>query len=120
MTKATQQLTIEDMNEILCTRAEEVFLLCMLITRRGLAHAFCSFSGHVSMLDSKVHPIDSRYKSDNYTESVAELRVWTSPEEHFNPEKEFNKSMEELNTYISYLNYIIEKGEPITTNNMAA
>ncbi len=120
MTKATQPLTIEDMNEILYTRAEEVFLLCMLITRRGLAHAFCSFSGHVSALDSTVHPIDSRYESDNHTESIAELRVWTSPEEHFNPEKEFNESMEELNTYISYLDYIIEKGEPITTNNMAA
>ena len=120
MTKATQPLTIEDMNEILYTRAEEIFLLCMLITRRGLAHAFCNFSGHVEMLDSKVHPIDSRYKSDNYTESVAELRVWISPEEHLNPEKEFNKSMEELNTYISYLDYIIARNEPVTTSNLAA
>jgi len=120
MTKTTQPLTIEDMNEILYTRAEEVFLLCVLITRRGLAHAFCSFSAHVSMFDSKVHPIDSRYKSDNYTESVAELRVWTSPDEHLNPENEFNKALEELNTYISYLDYIIERGEPITTSDQAA
>jgi len=120
MTKTTQPLTIEDMNEILYTRAEEVFLLCMLITRRGLAHAFCNFSGHVEMLDSKVHPLGSCYKYESATQPVAELRVWIDPADRINPEKEFNKIVEELNTYIIYLDYIIAKGVPITTSDQAA
>lgn len=120
MTKITQTLTIEDMNEILYTRAEEVFLLCALITRRGLAHAFCNFSGHVALLDSKVRPIDSCYEVANTTQSVAELYVWIGPDDHGNSEKRFNQTLEELDTYISHLDHIIEKATPITTNDQAA
>ena len=125
MTKATQPLTIEDMNEILYTRAEEVFLLCMLITRRGLAHAFCNFSGHVEMLESKVQPTDSCYAVGSRTQHVAELQVWfdLSDREWADrgwEKEEFEKKLAELDTYVSYLDYIIARNEPVTTSNMAA
>jgi hypothetical protein len=119
MTKATQPLTIEDMNEILYTRAEEVFLLCMLITRRGLAHAFCDFSAHVSLFTSHVRPIDSEYTGGKFTE-IAKISTWTDMSNQAFPESTFEKYLAEMDTYISYLDYIIEKGEPITTSDQAA
>ena len=119
MTKATQPLTIEDMNEILHTRAEEIFLLCMLITRRGLAHAFCDFSGHVSILTSRVTPIDSEYTSGKFAD-IAKIFTWVDMSNQAFPESTFEKSLAEMDTYVSYLDYIVEKGEPFTSKEVTA
>ena len=114
-----QSLSTEDMNEILHTRAEEIFLLCMLITRRGLAHGFCDFSAHVSLFTSRVTPIDSEYTGGKFTE-IAKIFTWTDMSNQAFPARTFEKSLAEMDTYVSYLDYIIEKGKPITTNEQAA
>lgn len=117
MTKATQPLTIEQMTEWLYGRAEEIFLLCCIINRRGLAHAFCDLSGHVEMLDCHIQPIDASYQTGNFTPAIARLRLFLRIDDDFSEEtqqRQYLELQEELDTYVSYLDYLIERNEPVT------
>lgn len=125
MTKATQPLTIEQMTEWLYGRAEEIFLLCCIINRRGLAHAFCDLSGHVSTFDSRIFPVDANYilGRGERTEPTMQLHTISMSLDHlyYNATlKRFEKTMKLLDDYADQLEAVIESNTPITTPEQAA
>lgn len=120
MTKPTKDLTLEEMTEHLYGRAEEIFLLCAIITRRGLAHAFCNLSAHVDSLDSRVLPLDTNYQEPHHQFSVAKLNADLAMDDSFSHKfqvENFQRQMSEMDTYVIYLDLIIAKNEPITLAN---
>lgn len=117
MTKPTKELTLEEMTEMLYGRAEEIFLLCAIITRRGLAHAFCSLNAHVDTLDCRVMPLDTKYQEPHHQFSVAVLNADLTMKGFLSPQfqvENFQKQMSEMDTYVTYLDLIITSNEPIT------
>jgi hypothetical protein len=121
MTQAINQLTTEQMTEWLYGRAEEIFLLCAIINRRGLAHAFCDLSGHIQSLDSEIFPTDSNYCPSEATPAVAKVRVqldFTSFLIDQAPD-DYQARMQQMDDYAALLDRIIEAGKPITRENAA-
>lgn len=111
-------LTNEQMREDMYLRAEEIILLSCIITRRKLAHAFIDLYAHIERLSGSVMPINANYQTDQgpVTPHAAELFIELAiadglPDAH-NTER-FNKSMNEMNTYISYLDLLIAKNKPV-------
>ena len=103
MTKLTKDLTLEEMTEHLYGRAEEIFLLCAIITRRGLAHAFCNLSAHVDSLDSRVLPLDTNYQEPHHQFSVAKLNADLAMDDSFSHKfqvENFQRQMSEMDTYV--------------------
>lgn len=122
MTK--QQLTIEEMTERLHERAEEVFILSSIITRRNLAHAFFYLMAHTQNADARILPVDRTYGGpDNTTPAIATLdinmdfRDWMSLE---TANREFEERMTQFDDYVQTLDQIIEAGEPIICDQGAA
>lgn len=116
MTQTNKTLTREDMTELLYIRAEEIFLLCAIITRRGIAHAFCELIGHVGSLQSRVYAADTIYEAGTPRTELAETQVSLNIHECLTGEllqKEFDKKMAELDTYVSYLDLLIAKNKPV-------
>lgn len=109
-------LTREEMTEALYLRAEEIFLLCAIITRRGIAHAFCELMGHVGSLHSRVFAADTIYEAGAPITELAETQVGLNIHECLTGEllqKEFDKKMTEMDTYVSYLDLLIAKNKPV-------
>lgn len=116
MSKTNKALTREDMTEMLYIRAEEIFLLCAIITRRGIAHAFCSLDAHVDNLHSRVMAIDTVYQRSSPQTRVAELDAKLEMYDTLTGDslaEEFERTMAEMNTYVSYLDLLIAKGKPV-------
>jgi hypothetical protein len=119
MTKPTRELTLEEMKETLYGRAEEIFLLCCIVTRRGLAHAFCDLSAHVQTLTCRVVPIDTDYQQGHMHLVRAELIADLAMDDFFSHQfqiENFQRQMSEIDTYVSYLDFIIARNEPLTMN----
>lgn len=119
MSQTTKTLTHEEMTEALYLRAEEIFLLCAIITRRGIAHAFCTLHSHVSRLESRVLAVDQKYQRGTPQVKIAELDAHLEPYEQMiesEMAEEFNKEMEAMETYINYLDLLIAKSEPMLTS----
>ncbi|HET8799661.1 MAG TPA: hypothetical protein VFN01_00620 [Marinobacter sp.] len=117
MTKPTKDLTLEEMTEHLYGRAEEIFLLCALITRRGLAHAFCELAGHVGTLRSRVLPVDTEYQEQHSHLAVAELHASLVMDDGFSDRyliENFQQQMSEMDTFVNYLDFLIERNTPVT------
>lgn len=116
MTQTNQALTREDMTEALYIRAEEIFLLCAIITRRGIAHAFCSLDAHVNKLDSRVMAVDQVYAVDVPHVRIAQfygpltMSDWLSGERLT---EGFKETMAEMDTYVTYLDHLIAKNTPV-------
>lgn len=118
MTQTTNTLTHDEMTETLFGRAEEIFLLCAILTRRGLAHAFCQLLGHVDTVKSRIFPIDADYRVKEATPPVANLDVTLKPSTFLSVQDQrskFGEVMRELDTYVSYLDFLIEKNTPVLT-----
>ena len=112
-------LTREEMTEALYLRAEEIFLLCAIITRRGLAHAFCSLDAHVGRLDSRVLAVDQVYQGGTPHVRIAELNTSLEMCDWMTGDRlaeEFKEIMEETDTYVTYLDFLIAKNTPVLTN----
>jgi len=117
-------LTNEQMREDMYLRMEEIFLLCAVITRRKLAHAFFDWAAHVEMLSSRIKPINANYVStDEVTPSIADLSVilrLPKIESAEELEDRYQASMETMNTFISYLDLLIAKNKPVLHNQEQA
>ncbi len=122
MTQPTQPQTTEQMTEWLYGRAEEIFLLCCLINRRGLAHAFCDLSGHVNALDSRVKPLDAIYRAGEATAPINSLRVDMESFSIRDPAGcyGFDACLQKMEGYIDWLEAVVEKGEALVTEDQAA
>ncbi|WP_417500772.1 hypothetical protein [Marinobacter sp.] len=123
MPKITKTLTHEEMTEALYLRAEEIFLLCAIITRRGIAHAFCALHSHVGRLESRVLAVDQKYERGTPQLKIAELDAHLEPYERMidsEMAEEFNNEMEEMETYINYLDLLIAKNAPMLTSQQEA
>lgn len=117
MTKPTKDRTLDQMTEHLYGRAEEIFLLCAIITRRRLAHAFCSLNAHVDTLDCRVMPLDTNYQEPHHRFNVAALTADLTMHDFLSPQfqaENFQKQMSEMDTYVNYLDLIIARNQPIT------
>ena len=116
-TNTKAPISVEQMREDMYLRMEEIFLLCAVITRRKLAHAFFDWAAHVEMLSSRVMPINANYLADDgATPSIADLNMtlrlletWSSDR----IEERYQASMETMNTFISYLDLLIAKNKPV-------
>jgi hypothetical protein len=116
-TNTKAPISVEQMREDMYLRMEEISLLCAVITRRKLAHAFFDWAAHVEMLSSRVMPINANYLvDDGAAPSIADLNVtlrlletWSS--DRF--EERYQASMEAMNIYISYLDRLIAKNKPV-------
>ncbi|NWO05784.1 MAG: hypothetical protein HLX50_08855 [Alteromonadaceae bacterium] len=120
MTQPTQPQSAEQMTEWLYGRAEEIFLLCCILSRRGLAHAFCDLSGHVGAVSSRVLPVDTCYEVGRSTNPIVELRIDMKLDYLLHPERMFNEDLQKMDEYIDWLEAVIEKGEALTTPEQAA
>ncbi len=119
MTQTNKVLTREDMTEALYIRAEEIFLLCAIITRRGIAHAFCGLDAHVNNLDSRVMAADQVYAVDVPHVRIAQLNAPLTMSDWLTGDRlaeEFKEIMEEMDTYVTYLDFLIAKNTPVLTN----
>lgn len=120
MTKPTKELTLEEMTEMLYGRAEEIFLLCAIITRRGLAHAHCNLSAHVETLDSRIMPIDTNYQDYQSQTTLAHLSARLYTQDYLSPHfqiENFQETMSEIDTFVTYLDFIIARNDPISEAN---
>ena len=121
MTQTTKNLTREEMTEALYLRAEEIFLLCAIITRRGIAHAFCELMGHVGSLQSRVYPTDTIYEEGVPRTDLAEIWLSLNIHECLTGkllQEEFDKKMAEMDTYVNYLDLLIAKNKPVRSELM--
>lgn len=122
MNQTNNTLTREEMTEALYLRAEEIFLLCATITRRGIAHAFYELSSHVQVVSSRVAAVDTNYSASERGPDLAMLRVdlkLSTPEECIYPEEinaEYDQAMQDMNAYIDHLDQLIERGQPVKNN----
>src|SRR5690554_794445 len=109
MTQTAKILTREDMTEMLYTRAEEIFLLCAIITRRGIAHAFCELAGHVQRISCRIAAVDTNYQVSERQPNIAEMDarlVLPTPEECIYPDEidtAFHRAMRDMDTFVAYL-----------------
>ena len=119
-----KELTIEEMTEQLHERAEEVFLLSSIATRRHLAHAFCYLMAHVQNLDCQIKPIDANYRvAEGPTENIAKLDVDLGFRDWMDDETarvSFRERIARIDEYQQLLDRIIEAGEPLLNEDEAA
>ena len=111
-----QTITREEMTEALYLRAEEIFLLCAIITRRGIAHAFCGLDAHVGKLDSRVMAVDQVYDAGVPHVRIVELNVPLEMYDWLTGDKlteRFEETMAEMDTYVTYLDLLIAKNTPV-------
>jgi hypothetical protein len=124
MTIKPKALTNEQMTETLYSLAEEIFLLCAILTRRKLAHGFCDLAAHIQQLDSRVMPCNSSYSAaDVVTPHAAEISVYLdindSLADDANQHK-YEEAAKEMEIYISYLDLLIAKDKPVMCEQMVA
>jgi hypothetical protein len=116
-TNTKAPVSVEQMHEDMYLRMEEIVLLCGVITRRNLAHAFFDWAAHVEMLSSRIKPINANYfTADEVTPSIAELSLilrLPKIESAEELEDRYQSNMETMNTYISYLDLLIAKNKPV-------
>lgn len=113
----TRKLTNDQMTETLYGLAEEIFLLCAILTRRKLAHGFCDLAAHIQQLNSRVMPCNSSYSAaDGVTPPAAEISVYldisdSRPDD--TNQRKYEDAVKEMEIYISYLDLLIAKNKPV-------
>lgn len=124
MNLTPETMTADEMTERLYGAAEEIFLLCAIINRRGLAHAFCELSGHTQTLSVRVRPVDSEYMgADRTTAALREaefVELSFSEPDLYRAPADYRHRIGHLTAFAQWLDELLEAGEPVTTQAQRA